>query len=223
MGTTGTKSGIKNEIKSIGILGGMFDPVHFGHLRTALAALQDFSLDEVRLIPCHHPVHKEEPIAAAQHRIAMLHKATKAEKRLVVDVRECMRPGPSYMVETLQSLRTEYPNDRLFLLLGADAFNNLDGWKQWQQLFELAHIIVITRPGWDINPSQAVKDYCEDRTVSSFPEIGKKKKGKVLAYSFTPLMIASSDIRALLKENKSIRYLIPNTVINYIKKHKLYN
>lgn len=213
----------KTDIKSIGILGGMFDPVHFGHLRTALAAQQDFSLDEVRLIPCHHPVHKDEPEVAAPHRIAMLHKATKFEKGLVVDMRECMRPGPSYMVETLESLRTEYPNDRLFLILGADAFNKLDAWKKWQTLFELAHIIVITRPGWDIDPSQTIKEYCEDRAVSSFTDIGESTNGKVLIYSFTPLEIASSDIRKMLKENKSVRYLIPNNVINYINKHQLYN
>jgi nicotinate-nucleotide adenylyltransferase len=223
MAKTEIKSEIKNESKSIGILGGMFDPVHFGHLRTAIDALQDFSLDEVRLVPCHHPVHKEEPVVAAQHRIAMLHKAIKSEKRLVVDVRECMRPGPSYMLETLESLRTEYPNDKLFLLLGADAFNNLEGWKKWKKLFELAHIIVITRPGWNINPSQVIKEYCKDKTVSSFAEIGEEKNGKVLGYSFTPLMISSSEIRELLKEKKSVRYLIPNKVIKYIKKHKLYN
>ncbi|MDC1437071.1 nicotinate-nucleotide adenylyltransferase [Gammaproteobacteria bacterium] len=217
------KTEIKSKIRSIGILGGMFDPVHFGHLSTALAAQQDFSLDEVRLIPCHHPVHKDEPEVAAPHRIAMLHKATKPEKRLVVDVRECMRPGPSYMIKTLESLRTEYPNDRLFLLLGADAFNTLDSWKQWHRLFELAHIIVISRPGWDVDPSQAIQEYCADRTVSSFSEIGKNKNGKVLIYSFTPLEIASSEIRKLLKDNKSVRYLIPNKVIKYIKKHQLYN
>ncbi|MBN4075341.1 MAG: nicotinic acid mononucleotide adenylyltransferase [SAR86 cluster bacterium] len=210
------------EKKNIGILGGTFDPVHFGHLRTALAAQQDFSLDEVRLIPCHHPVHKEEPEVLAQHRIAMLHKATRAEKRLVVDVRECMRPGPSYMIETLESLRTEYPDDRLFLLLGADAFNKLEGWKDWQKLFELAHIITVTRPGWEINPSPLIKEYCEQRTVSSFSEMCEAQTGKVLPYSFMPLMIASSDIRLLLKENKSVRYLTPNKVIKYIKKHKLY-
>lgn len=213
----------KPDIKDIGILGGTFDPVHFGHLRTALAAQQDFSLDEVRLIPCHHPVHKNEPQVPAQHRISMLHKATKAEKHLLVDVRECMRPGPSYMVETLESLRNEYPNDRLFLLLGADAFNNLDAWKDWQKLFELAHIIVISRPGWEIKPSQIIEDYCEHRTVSNFSEMCKAQVGKVLSYSFIPLMIASSDLRSQLKEKKSVRYLTPNKVIKYIKKHKLYS
>jgi len=210
-------------IKNIGVLGGTFDPVHFGHLRTALAAQQDFSLDEVRLIPCHHPVHKEEPEVAAQHRISMLHRATKAEKSLVVDVRECMRPGPSYMIETLESLRTEYPDDRLFLLLGADAFNKLESWKDWQKLFELAHIIVITRPGWEINPSASVREFCEHRIAASFSEMCKNQAGNVLPYSFIPLMIASSEIRKLLKENKSVRYLIPNAVIKYIKKHKLYS
>ena len=210
-------------IKNIGVLGGTFDPVHFGHLRTALAAQQDFSLDEVRLIPCHHPVHKEEPVVSAQHRINMLHKATKSEKRLIVDVRECMRPGPSYMIETLESLRTEYPDDRLFLILGADAFNKLDGWKDWQRLFELAHIIVITRPGWEINPTQTITEFCQQRRVSSFSEMCKDQAGKVLPYSFIPLMIASSEIRKLLQENKSVRYLIPNAVIKYISKHKLYS
>jgi len=211
------------KIKNIGILGGTFNPVHFGHLRTALAAQQEFSLDEVRLIPCHHPVHKEEPEVSAQHRIEMLHKATKAEKRILVDVRECMRPGPSYMIETLDSLRIEYPHDRLFLLMGVDAYNKLEGWKDWQKLFELAHIIVITRPGWEIKPSQLIKKYCEHRSVSSFSEMCQSKSGKVLTYSFIPLMIASSEIRKLLKENKSVRYLIPNKVIKYLKKHKLYN
>lgn len=211
-----------SEIKHIGIFGGMFDPVHFGHLRAALAAQQEFDLDEVRLIPCHHPVHRDEAKVSAQHRISMLHKACKSEKRLLVDVRECMRPGPSYMIETLQSLRTEYPDDRLYLLVGADAFNNLDGWKRWEKLLDLAHIIVITRPGWDIKPSQAVKKKCQRITVKSFADMCKAEYGKVLIHSFTPLMIASSEIRRLLKEDKSVRYLIPNNVLNYIEKHKLY-
>lgn len=214
-----SSSGIRN----IGILGGTFDPVHFGHLRTALAAQQDFDLDEVRLIPCHHPVHKEEPEVPAQHRLEMLHKATKTEKRLLVDVRECMRAGPSYMIETVESLRNEYPNDRLFLLLGADAFNKLEGWKDWQKIFDLAHIIVITRPGWEIKPSQIIEDFCQQRTVSTFSDMCDAQFGKVLAYSFIPLMIASSEIRKQLKENKSVRYLLPNKVINYIKKHGLYS
>lgn len=212
----------KPDIKDIGILGGTFDPVHNGHLRTALAAQQDFSLDAVRLVPCHHPVHKDEPKVSAQHRIAMLHKATKTEKKLVVDVRECMRPGPSYMVETLESLRTEHPHDRLFLLLGADTFNKLEAWKDWQKLFELAHIIVITRPGWEIKPSHLIEEYCEQRIVSNFSEMCETQVGKVLVYSFIPLMIASSDIRLQLQENKSVRYLTPNKVINYINKHELY-
>ncbi len=209
--------------RNIGILGGTFDPVHFGHLRTALAAQQDFGLDEVRLVPCHHPVHKDEPIAPAQDRIAMLHRATKPEKKLVVDNRECMRPGPSYMTDTLASLRTEYPDDRFFLLLGADAYNNLDQWKDWKTLLEFAHIIVITRPGWEINPSVVIRDYCEQRSVADFSELYHSLSGKVLAYSFFPLMIASSEIRDLLQAKKSVRYLLPNKVIKYIKKHKLYN
>tara|TARA_R110002110_G_scaffold376446_1_gene586285 strand:+ start:38567 stop:39205 length:639 start_codon:yes stop_codon:yes gene_type:complete len=210
-------------LKNIGILGGMFDPVHFGHLRTALAAQQDFGLDEVRLIPCHHPVHREEAEADARHRIAMLHSATKAEKKLVVDVRECMHPGPSYMIETLESLRTEYPNDRLFFLIGADAYNKLDSWKRWKDMFSLVHFIVITRPGWKINPSKEVKKFCKKRMVSDFASLCASPYGNVLEYTFTPLMIASSEIRNLVKAKKSVRYLIPNTVFSYIKKFELYS
>ncbi len=201
----------------------MFDPVHAGHLRTALAAQQDFGLDEVRLIPCHHPVHRDEAIASARHRIAMLHKATKAESQLVVDVRECMKAGPSYMIETLESLRIEYPNDRLFLILGADAFNKLDSWYRWQQLFDVVHLIVITRPGWEIKPAQIVSEFCHDKKVTSFAEMCEQKCGSILKYSFTPLMIASSDIRELIKQEHSVRYLLPNAVLKYISKHKLYS
>ena len=209
-------------LRNIGVLGGMFDPVHFGHLRMALAIQQDFALNEVRLVPCHHPVHRDEAEASAPHRIAMLHKATRQVKKLVVDMRECMRPGPSYMIETLESLRTEYPQDRLFLLLGADAFNKLDSWKRWQDIFETSHIIVVTRPGWHIEPSKQVKKFCKQRMVSTFSQMCESRHGKVLEYSFTPLMISSSEIRQLIKEKKSVRYLIPNTVFNYIKKNKLY-
>ena len=212
----------KSEIKNIGILGGMFDPVHFGHLRAALSVQQDFELDEVRLIPCHHPAHREEAQVSAQHRINMLHKACKAEKRLVVDVRECMRPGPSYMIDTIQSLRTEYPDDRLFLILGADAFNKLDTWKRWDELLDLAHIIVITRPGWDINPNPAVKEKCAGKMAKHFPDMCKSRQGLVLTHNLNPLMIASSEIRHLLKAKQSVRYLIPNNVLKYIEKHKLY-
>ena len=213
----------KSEIKNIGILGGTFDPVHFGHLRAALAVQQDFALDEVRLIPCHYPAHKKEPEVSSLHRIEMLYKATKAEKRLLVDVRECMRTGPSYMIETLKSLRTEYPEERLFLLLGADAYNKLDAWKGWRNIFGIAHIIVITRPGWEITPSSLVKKFCKKGMVSSFSEMCKVKTGRVLTYSFIPLMIASSEIRKQLKESRSVRYLMPNKVIKYIEKHELYN
>lgn len=211
-----------SEVKNIGVLGGMFDPVHFGHLRMALAVQQDFGLNEVRLVPCHHPVHREEAEASAPHRIAMLHKATRQVKKLVVDMRECMRPGPSYMIETLESLRNEYPQDRLFLIVGADAFNKLDGWKRWQDILETAHIIVVTRPGWSIEPDKQVKKYCKKRMVTNFKDMCASRQGKVLEYAFTPLMISSSEIRQLIKDKKSVRYLIPNTVFNYIKKNKLY-
>ncbi|PPD32864.1 MAG: nicotinic acid mononucleotide adenylyltransferase, partial [Methylomonas sp.] len=127
----------------IGIFGGTFDPVHYGHLRSALEVKELFGLDEVRLIPCYQPPHRDQPKASATMRLQMLQQAINHEPGLVVDSRELNRAGPSYMVDTLKSLREEFSEQTLLLFIGSDAFENLTSWHRWQQLFDYAHLVVL--------------------------------------------------------------------------------
>ncbi len=137
----------------IGILGGTFDPIHYGHLRSALEVKDVFGLTEVRLIPCANPPHREQPTVTAKMRLQMLELAIKNQPGLKIDTRELDRydqhQAPSYMVDTLKSLRQEFPTEPLLLFIGSDAFKHLTGWHQWQQLFDYAHIVVMTRPGFE--------------------------------------------------------------------------
>ncbi|MCK5724204.1 MAG: nicotinate-nucleotide adenylyltransferase, partial [Gammaproteobacteria bacterium] len=130
----------------IGILGGTFDPIHYGHLRTALDVQQCLSLDEVRFIPCGEPPHRDKPVAESLQRLAMVRAAIAGQKGFSVDDREIRREGPSYMVDTLTSLKHDFKTESLCLILGMDAFNGLEQWHQWQQIFELANIAVMKRP-----------------------------------------------------------------------------
>src|SRR3569833_2622728 len=131
----------------IGLLGGTFDPIHFGHLRPAMDLLDELGLDHVRLIPCGVPPHRAAPRAHAEHRLTMLRLAVSGEPRLRVDERELRRPGPSYMVDTVLSLREELGDTPLALIIGMDALNGLATWRRWRELVALCHLIVMERPG----------------------------------------------------------------------------
>lgn len=200
----------------------MFDPVHNGHLSSALSALEEFGLDEVRMIPCGSPVHRQAPISKDEDRIAMLELATQEESGLIVDSQECEATDPSYTFNTLANLRQAYPRSKLFLLLGMDSYQSLPTWYRWQEIFELAHIIVITRPGWNDDINEKLQSFVEGRQLSSFEEMNEYDQGKVLQYSFTPMMIGSTQIRQIIKSGKSVRYLMPDAVWAYIKTNKLY-
>lgn len=131
----------------VGIVGGTFDPIHFGHLRMALELSTRLGLDEVRFIPAARPPHRGEPDASDLQRLEMVARAILAEERFVLDDREYRREGDSYMVDTLESLRAEMGDDvSLNLIMGSDAFLGLADWHRWQSLLELAHIVVVTRP-----------------------------------------------------------------------------
>ena len=131
----------------IGIFGGTFDPIHCGHLRAIVELRDALALDEVRVIPCARPAHRDAPAAPPAARVAMLRAALRAMHGCVVDERELARPGPSYTVDTLAELRDERPTAALCLLLGHDAFAGLAQWHRWRELFTLAHVVVARRPG----------------------------------------------------------------------------
>jgi len=206
----------------IGIFGGTFDPVHLGHLRPALDVFQQLGLDAMHWMPNRQPPHREAPVTETEHRLEMLKRAIDPVSGFVLDTRELDRAGPSYMVDTLESLRQEFPKTGLCLVLGQDAFNNLPGWHQWQQLLSLAHIIVCTRPGYQY-PQQGKLQALKDRhCVSDINALHEENAGKIYLQPVTLLDISATRIREQIQQGNSIRYLVPDAVCDYIETHGLY-
>ena len=199
-------------MKPILLFGGTFDPVHVGHLRVALEAAE--ALDAgVRLMPANVPPHRPEPIANAAQRVAMLDCALAGQDRLTLDARELRRAGPSYTFDTLCELRAELPvRQPLALLLGSDAFAGLPAWHRWRELFELAHLVVLTRPGHApaLPPELAVA--VAPRRVRDAAEIARRSAGMVLELAVTPLEISASAIRELLAQGRDPRWLLPDAL-----------
>ena len=206
----------------IGILGGTFDPVHIGHLRSALGVAELLELDEMRLVPCARPPHRETPSSTAEHRLAMVRCAVGGQLPLRVDDRELRRDKPSYTIDTLESLREELgPELKLYLLLGWDAFCGLPSWHRWLELLDYCHILVLQRPDADSEPPEALRNLLAARTVST-PEALIGSAGHITFIWQTPLAISATQIRQLLSCGRSVRFLVPDAVLAYINTHGLY-
>ena len=207
----------------IGILGGTFDPVHFGHLRPALEVMEALGLEQVRFIPCRIPPHRNMPKAKADQRAAMVEQAIAGEPRFVIDRREFFREGPSYSVDTLRSLRGEFGDTvPMALIMGTDAFAGLAAWHEWEQLIELAHIVVCHRPGFEVSPPGALAAWVKQHRVDDPAALHTRAAGGLCYQPVTPLEISATQIRELLAAGRSPRYLLPSAVCNYIQDKGLY-
>ncbi|HSQ02713.1 MAG TPA: nicotinate-nucleotide adenylyltransferase [Burkholderiales bacterium] len=213
---------------AIGILGGRFDPIHYGHLRLAQEAGEALRLATVRLIPTGTPPHRGAPEASAEHRLAMVKLAIAGNPLLAVDECEMRRAGPAYTVDTLTAIRDDIGNARpLALLLGADAFLDLASWSRWQRLFELAHIVVAHRPGypvesWQKRMASALAREYTARCVENPLAIHECRAGGIVVLPIAELDIAASRLRLTLRSGRSPRYLLPDSVLDYIRAHHLY-
>lgn len=203
----------------IGIYGGTFDPVHFGHLRTALEVKEIFALDEVRLIPCSQPPHRETPLTSPEIRFAMLKLAVQNQQGLIIDRRELDRDGYSYMVDTLKSLKNDFPDKSLLLVIGTDVFDGLESWYQWQNLFDFAHIVVITRPGYK---HQVLSGFLLSKLIKNREGLKQNTSGCLFFQSVTQLDISATAIRNIINTGLSPKFLLPESVIKYIQENKLY-
>ncbi|HEX4482042.1 MAG TPA: nicotinate-nucleotide adenylyltransferase [Rudaea sp.] len=200
-------------MKPIVLFGGTFDPVHIGHLRVALEAAEMLDAN-VRLMPANTPPHRPAPVATAAQRTALLERAIAGQPRLSVDARELKRNGPSYTIDTLIELRREFPPEQpIAILLGDDAFAGLPTWNRWRELFELAHIIVMTRPGHGGEWSPELAEEVERRTTT-IDKIPQSPSGHVLRISVTPLEISASHIRKLLASGHDVKWLVPDTILD---------
>ena len=212
----------------IGILGGTFDPIHFGHLRLAQEVCAALKLEEVRFVPSGTPPHRPPPGAVAEHRLAMTRLAIAGSPKFVADDREIRRAGPGYMVDTLAALRREVGAARpLALLLGADAFLDLATWHRWHDLFDLAHIIVAHRPGFPVDtwgqhmPQPLAREYA-DRLIQQPLAVHLAPAGGIAVTPITLLDISATRIRDAVHAGASPRYLLPDSVLDYIRERGLY-
>ncbi|HWD34291.1 MAG: nicotinate-nucleotide adenylyltransferase [Pseudomonas sp.] len=208
--------------RRIGVLGGTFDPVHIGHLRSALEVAEGLALDELRLMPNARPPHRNTPQVSAQDRLAMVRCAVEGVPTLSVDARELARDTPSYTIETLELMRAELAaSDQLFLLLGWDAFCGLPSWHRWEELLQHCHILVLQRPDADVEPPDALRNLLAARSVSD-PQALVGPAGHIAFVWQTPLAVSATQIRQLLASGKSVRFLVPDAVLAYIDAHNLY-
>ncbi len=207
---------------AVGLFGGTFDPVHFGHLRAAEEAREILRIDDFRLIPAGRPALRSAPVATAEQRLEMLRLAVAGCPDLRVDDREVRRSGASYMVDTLSDIRRDSGAAPLLLLIGQDAANMLDGWHRWRQLFELAHIVVMRRPEAHFDCRGELREQVERRRTTDPAALRNAPAGCVLPLEITQLDISSTSIRELLAQGRSVRFLLPDRVTDYIREQGLY-
>lgn len=210
-----------------GVMGGMFDPVHLGHLQAAAAARAACGLERVLLVPCGNPVHRKMAFTSAAHRCAMLRLAMADLPWLQLDARECDRPAPSRTYDTLLALKTERPDEILCFILGLDAFLSLGSWYRWRDLFMLAQFVVITRPGYQLpataDDENGILAELARRRCDSPAALGASSAGSILLLAAATPPLSSSQVRASLQAAKPVADLLPPGVAAYIREHRLYH
>lgn len=207
-----------NSQAAVGYFGGSFDPIHFGHLRVATEFAQAFNLSSLALMPCYRSPHRELPNATAQQRLRMLELAVQNSDILTVDGRELLADSASYTIDSLKAIREELGEAiPLYFAMGADAFAHIESWKDWQQLFSLANIVVLQRPGYVID----IESPWLKQKHSQFAG-HHAAAGKLYQLAVTSLGISSTQIRHILQHQLTAQYLLPDAVLHYIEQQRLY-
>jgi len=209
----------------IGIFGGTFDPVHYGHIKPALSVKQALSLSSLRFIPNRIPPHRETPWLSTEQRLSLLKSALLDYDDVVIDERELNREGPSYMVDTLASLRNDFAKEGLVLIIGMDAFIGITRWYQWKTLFDLCHLVVTTRPGFD--ESEIIEridadnyQYLAAKMVTQVAALTPNETGKILLQSVPQLDISSTEIRANWLTHDIVRQWMPEAAYQQLREIK---
>ncbi len=212
--------------RGVAVLGGTFDPVHYGHIKSAVAVRKRLGVAEVRLIPAFAPPHRVDPESSPADRLAMLRIAARGHRGVVVDDREIRREGISYTVDTLQSLRKEVgPSQPIYFVLGMDAYRTLNQWYEWRRIATLAHVVVLRRPGHarpDLSSSvpAEVGEWAEARRPDG--GAGAGASGCVYYMELEQMAISATEIRGAFHRGEVPRQKLPDAVIEYIDDHGLY-
>ena len=212
----------------VGIFGGTFDPIHYGHLRVAEEIVETVGLQKMYFVPAGMPRLRHSPVASPQHRVEIVRLAIQKNPDFVLDEREIYRDGVSYSIDTVREFKQEFGEEvRLCFILGADAFIKLPEWNNWKELFNLCHFIVSTRPGYTFTLikellSKELREECSQRWVSNTETLKKETSGLIFIASTTMLDISATSIRAHIAVGRNVRHLVPSVTVNYISKNKLY-
>lgn len=206
----------------IGILGGSFDPIHYGHLHIAQALYQQLHLREVRFIPCKNPVIDKKVYANAQQRLIMLQRALQDYPYFSIDERELQRTTPSYTIDTLISLRSELGNTPLGLILGDDNLAGLNHWHQWQSLIQYAHLLIVPRPDQAKTYPADIDAFVKRYQIDDPSLLSQQASGLLLTTHVKPLPISATFIRKKIASGQYPVGLLPPNVLDYILEQKLY-
>lgn len=208
----------------LGIFGGTFNPIHHGHLRSALEVREQLGLERLLLVPAASPPLRDAPSVSAAVRADMVELAVATEPGLACDRRELSRSGPSYTYDTLAGLRDESGAARsLCLVVGTDTLEQLDRWHRWRELTALAHLVVIARPGWKMPVSGAVGEWLAERSAADRGALHEAPCGSVLSLELRQLPISATEIRDMIAAGRSPRYLLPDAVWDYIQRTGAYD
>ncbi|MBQ4891486.1 nicotinate-nucleotide adenylyltransferase [Shewanella sp. MMG014] len=212
----------------IGLLGGTFDPIHLGHIKPALEVLHQLNLDKIWLMPNHIPPHKQSTTVNSQHRLAMTQAVCELYDEFALCDIEINRDTPSYSVATLALLKQQYPQHQFYFIMGTDSFIQLPTWYRWQSLFDLCHIVVCQRPGWQLTAEHPMASVLADNQLVSTTAL----TGKIYPIEVQPQDISSTQIRQLLSNltveerqdsnNAQLNALLPEVIQQYICQHSLY-
>ena len=214
---------MKEATAPVAVFGGTFDPIHYGHLRSALELAERLDLAEVRMMPCATPPHRASPAGSAEHRAAMLELAVARESRLSCDRRELRREGRSYTIDSLIELREELGARRsICLIMGCDAVLDITRWHRWDELLDWANVVVIARPGWHFPDQGPVAQWLEANACAGPEQLRERSAGGILVEELRPLSISASEIRELVATGRSARFLLPESVLDYIWNYNLY-
>ncbi len=204
----------------IAVLGGTFDPIHKGHVQIAEEIYSHLPCHEIRFIPCKIPLLKAAPNATVEQRLEMLNIALSDRSHVVIDTRELERKTPSYMVETLKSLRDDFPSQPLALILGMDAFALLPKWHDWQSLMGLCHIVVLNRPGYNID--ECLNPWIQEHQVTNYLHLNEQPAGLIYFHMMPPIDISSTEIRNEIEHGDLPATYLPDKIFEYVRKHRLY-
>lgn len=204
------------------IFGGTFDPIHLAHLRVATDCAKLIQADWLHFIPCYQPVHKGQPRATLQQRLDMLQLAIADIPNALVDSREVERQGPSFMIETLKTLRADYPKDVLCLLIGGDSWRQFDTWHRWQEFCDWTHLLIADRPSYDWDISEQQQAWSLDKQIVLPEQLKQKACGKILRQRVSYLPISATQVRKVAQQGADLQPFLPEKVARYIKQNAIY-